>query len=104
MIIVETERLLISKVSLIDAPFFVELMNTPHWLKYIGDRNIKSVKEAEEHLKNGILKSYKINGFGLYKILLKAENNKTIGTAGLIKKRTIRPCGYRFWFFARIRR
>lgn len=86
MIIVETERLLISKVSLIDAPFFVELMNTPHWLKYIGDRNIKSVKEAEEHLKNGILKSYKNNGFGLYKILLKAENNKTIGTAGLIKR------------------
>ena len=37
-------------------------------------------------LKKGILKSYKDNGFGFYKVILKAENNKTIGTAGLIKR------------------
>lgn len=86
MIIVETERLIISKVTLKDAPFFLELMNTPHWLKYIGDRNIRSVKDAEEAIKNSHLKSYKDNGFGFYKVLLKAENNKTIGTAGLIKR------------------
>ena len=46
MIIAETERLLISKVTIEDAPFFVELMNTPHWLKYIGDRNIKVYKRC----------------------------------------------------------
>ncbi len=86
MIIAETERLVISKVTLQDAPFFVELMNTPHWLKYIGDRNIRSVEDAEEAIKNGHLKSYNDNGFGFYKVLLKAENNKAIGTAGLIKR------------------
>ena len=64
MIIAETKRLIISKVTLIDAPFFLELMNTPHWLKYIGDREIKTLKDSEENLKNGILKSYKEFGFG----------------------------------------
>jgi len=86
MIIAETKRLLISKVTIKDAPFFLELMNSPKWLKYIGDRNIKSLKDAEENIKNGHLKSYSDNGFGFYKVLLKEENNKTIGTAGLIKR------------------
>lgn len=86
MIIAETNRLLISKLSLDDAPFFLELVNTPHWIKYIGDRNIKTIKQAEEAIKNGHLKSYKIYGFGFYKLQLKEENNKTIGTCGLIKR------------------
>jgi hypothetical protein len=45
MIIAETERLLISKFSLDDAPFFLKLANTPNWIKYIGDRNLKTVEE-----------------------------------------------------------
>lgn len=98
MIIAETERLLISKVTLQDAPFFVELMNTPHWLKYIGDRNIRSVKDAEENLKNGILKSYKYHGFGFYKIVLKSESNKIIGTAGLIKREELDDVDIGFGF------
>ena len=78
MTIAETQRLIITKITLEDAPFFVELMNTPHWLKYIGDRNIKTVQDAEENLKKGILKSYKEHGYGFYKLLLKEENNKPL--------------------------
>ena len=89
MIIAETERLVIAKVTLKDAPFFLELMNTPHWLKYIGDRNVKTLEASEENLKNGILKSYKEFGFGIYKVLLKAEDNKTIGTVGLVKRKEL---------------
>jgi RimJ/RimL family protein N-acetyltransferase len=85
MKIAETERLLISKLSLEDAPFFLELVNSPNWLKYIGDRHLKTVKDAEDYLANGTLKSYLDNGFGFYKLELK-ENNKPIGTCGLIKR------------------
>jgi len=84
--IAETERLIISKVTLDDAPFFLELMNTPHWLEFIGDRNLKTIEEVKKHLKGGILKSYEKSGFGFYKLLLKAENNKTIGISGLVKR------------------
>ena len=98
MIIAETQRLIISKITLQDAPFFVELMNTPHWLKYIGDRNIKTVKDAKAHLKKGALKSYEEHGFGFYKLLLKNENLKTIGVCGLIKRKELEDADVAFGF------
>ena len=89
MIVAETNRLLISKFTLKDAPFFLELVNSPIWIKYIGDRKTKTIKEAEERIETGHLKSYKTHGFGFYELLLKAENNKPIGTCGLIKRDTL---------------
>ena len=86
MIIVETSRLIISKVTLKDAPFFLELMNTPNWIKFIGDRNVRTVIEAEDYLTNGILKSYKALGFGFYKVVLKSNKNRPVGICGLIKR------------------
>jgi len=98
MIIAETERLIIAKVTLKDAPFFLELMNTPNWLKYIGDRNVKTLIASQENLKNGILKSYNEFGFGFYKILLKAEDKKTIGTVGLVKRKELEYVDIGFGF------
>jgi hypothetical protein len=86
MLIAETTRLLISKITLKDASFFLELVNTPNWLKYIGDRNLKTVKDAKSYLKKGTLKSYTDFGFGFYKLQLKEGNKKTIGVCGLIKR------------------
>ena len=84
--IAETNRLIISKITLDDAAFFLELVNTPNFIKYIGDRNLKTVEDAKTYLKNGTLKSYEDFGFGFYKLLLKEENNKAIGTCGLVKR------------------
>ena len=94
MIVSKTHRLVISKV----APFFVELMNSPNWIKYIGDRNIKTVKDAEKHLKNGILKSYKESGYGFYKVTQKSEPDKAIGIVGLVKQKELEhtDIGYGF--------
>ena len=84
--IAETNRLIISKITLDDAAFFLELVNIPNFIKYIGDRNLKTVEDAKTYLKNGTLKSYEDFGFGFYKLLLKEENNKAIGTCGLVKR------------------
>ncbi|KAA5827620.1 GNAT family N-acetyltransferase [Algibacter amylolyticus] len=89
MIVAETNRLFILQFTLKDAPFFLELVNSPNWIKYIDDRNTKTVKAAEERIQDGHLKSYQSTGFGFYKLLLKAENNKPIGTCGLIKRDTL---------------
>ena len=89
MPIAETKRLLISKFTLKDAPFFLELTNTPNWIKFIGDRNLKTVKDSENYLKKGTLKSYSDYGFGFYKLQLKEENLKSIGTCGLIKREAL---------------
>jgi RimJ/RimL family protein N-acetyltransferase len=85
MIVAETKRLIISELSLEDAPFFLELVNSKNWIKYIGDRHVKTIKEAEDYLTKGTLKSYKDYGFGFYKLQEK-QSNKTIGTCGLIKR------------------
>ncbi|WP_282123336.1 GNAT family N-acetyltransferase [Algibacter mikhailovii] len=87
--IAETSRLILTKFTLDDAPFFMELVNTPHWIKFIGDRNIRTLKDAEQKIKSGHFESYKSYGFGFYKVLLKEENNKVIGTCGLIKRDTL---------------
>ena len=98
MLIAETKRLILSKISLEDAPFFLELMNTPHWIKYIGDKKIRTVNDAEEHIKNGALKSYKEHGFGFYKITLKEENNRPIGTCGLVRREQLEHVDIGFGF------
>ena len=98
MQVTETDRLIISKFTLDDAPFFLELINTPNWIKYIGDRNIKTVALAQERIKSGHLKSYKTNGFGFYILKLKTENLKPIGTCGLIKRETLEDIDMGFGF------
>ena len=97
MLVAQTKRLTISKFTIDDAPFFFELVNTPHWIKYIGDRNIKTITEAEQHLINGQIKSYDTHGFGFYKLNLK-ENNNPIGTCGLIKRETLEHVDIGFAF------
>jgi hypothetical protein len=37
----ETERLIIKPTNTEDAEFIFEIMNTPKYYKYIGDRNIR---------------------------------------------------------------
>ena len=95
MIVAETNRLIISKFTTKDAPFFVALVNTPNWIKYIGDRNITTLEQAEERITNGHLKSYKTYGFGFYILRLK-ETLKPIGTCGLIKRDTLDDIDFGF--------
>ena len=64
--ILETERLIISEISIEDAPFFYDLVNDPEWIQFIGDRNVKTIADAENYLSTKIIPSYKKNGFGFF--------------------------------------
>jgi RimJ/RimL family protein N-acetyltransferase len=86
--ILETKRLILRQFTLDDAPFILELLNTPTWLQFIGDRNVHSIEDAENYLLNGSIKSYAENGFGFYAVIDKSTN-KTIGMCGLIKRDTL---------------
>jgi ribosomal-protein-alanine N-acetyltransferase len=46
----ETSRLLLSGLNVADAAFMFELLNTPLWIKFIGDRHIKTIKDAEAYV------------------------------------------------------
>ncbi len=81
----ETERLHLRELTIVDANFIVQLMNTSNWLKYIGDRNVKTKSDAANYISKKIISSYRENGFGLYLIQLK-ETKKPIGICGLVKR------------------
>lgn len=84
----ETDRLLIDKLSVADAPFILELLNTPSWLTYIGDRGVKTLEDAHYYLLDGPLKSYELLGFGPYRVQLKSSG-LPIGLCGLLKRDTL---------------
>ncbi|MBL7920441.1 MAG: GNAT family N-acetyltransferase [Bacteroidia bacterium] len=45
-----TERLLLSELTLKDTEFIIELVNTEGWLKFIGNRNIKTKEDAIKYI------------------------------------------------------
>ena len=85
MKILETTRQTLHELSLDDASFMLELLNTPGWIQFIGDRGVKTIEEARNYLQNGYLKSYRQHGFGFYLQRLKSNQAK-IGICGLIKR------------------
>ena len=85
MFVIETKRLDIYQLTLKDAGFILELVNDPDFIRFIGDRNIKTMDEARDYLETGPMKSYTTNGFGLYSIQLK-KTDAPIGICGLIKR------------------
>ena len=44
-----------------DTEFIIQLLNSPGWLKFIGDRNVKTEDDAKAYLENGPLTSYREN-------------------------------------------
>ncbi len=88
--LLETQRLSLKKFSKNDAPFLYQLANTPSFLKYIGNRNINSINDAKIYIQENHIKSYTTFGYGFYQLLLKEENQKPIGTCGLVNRTTLK--------------
>lgn len=78
----ETERLYIKPTTENDARFIHELVNTPKWIKYIGDRGIKTVEDAKDYIKEKMIPQLERLGYSNY-TLIRKEDNEKIGTCGL---------------------
>jgi len=85
MVKLESDRLFIRPISIIDAPFMLQLMNSTGWLEYIGDRNVKDRTAASNYILTRIIPSYNSYGFGLYLVILK-NMNRPVGICGLVKR------------------
>ena len=78
----ETERLYLKPTDIEDADFIFELMNTPKWMEFIGDRNVKSIEAAESYIENRIRAQHKRLGFSNYTVIRKSDQAK-MGSCGL---------------------
>ncbi|HEX2270898.1 MAG TPA: GNAT family N-acetyltransferase, partial [Pyrinomonadaceae bacterium] len=97
MIVLETERLSLRQFSVEDAPFILTLLNEPSFLRYIGDRKVRNVDDAQQYLLHGPIASYQQNGFGLYLVELR-ESGTSIGMCGLIKRAELQDVDIGFAF------
>jgi ribosomal-protein-alanine N-acetyltransferase len=95
--VLETERLRMRQLTAADAPFILELVNDPGWLRNIGDRGVRNVEDARRYIENGPMKLYARLGFGLYLVSLK-DGGAPIGLCGLIKRDSLEDVdiGYAF--------
>lgn len=84
--ILETERLYLRKmIPEKDAAFIVELMNSPKWLKYIGDRNVRTEEQAMTYINERVMKAYEQYEYGGYVAILKSTGER-VGNCGLFKR------------------
>ena len=84
----ETDRLRLRHLTLEDAGFILELVNEPAWLRFIGDRGVRTLEDARNYILTGPLESYQRFGFGLDVVELKADKS-SIGICGLIKREAL---------------
>jgi RimJ/RimL family protein N-acetyltransferase len=80
-----TQRLLLREFTLSDAEFILELLNDPSFLRFIGDKGVRTVEDARNYLTTGPIESYRKHGFGLNLVELKATKTP-IGMCGLLKR------------------
>jgi RimJ/RimL family protein N-acetyltransferase len=85
---IETERLSIRRLVKDDAPFILELVNEPAFIKNIADRGVRNLEDARKYIADGPLTMYEKYGFGLFAVELK-ESGVPIGMCGLLKRDTL---------------
>lgn len=81
----ETARLVLRRLSPGDAPFILELVNDPAWLRFIGDKGVRNLDDARGYIANGPADMYERLGFGLYCAERKTDG-RPVGICGLIRR------------------
>lgn len=101
MKILETERLVLRPLQTDDAAFIRQLVNDPSWLRYIGDRGVRTL-DAARYLEKGPFAMYARLGFGLYLVELK-ESGEPLGMCGLLKRDALENVDLGFAFLPKFR-
>ncbi|WP_404448580.1 GNAT family N-acetyltransferase [Sutcliffiella horikoshii] len=85
MKVLETNRLVLRKLTSDDAGFILEFLNDPSWIENIGDKGVRTLEDARRYIAEGPNAMYERFGFCLYLAELKEEQTP-IGLCGLIKR------------------
>lgn len=78
----ETERLLLRPTTVEDAPFILELMNSPAWIANIGDRGVRTVEDAEQYIQTKMRPQLEHLGYSNNTVIRKSDGAK-MGSCGV---------------------
>jgi RimJ/RimL family protein N-acetyltransferase len=84
--VIVTARLALRELTIDDAPFVLRLLNDPTFLRYIGDRGVRDLDEAQRYIIKGMVQSYERHGFGLWLVELRDDGHRPIGLCGLVSR------------------
>ena len=102
MNVIETERLTLRQMTSDDAPFILQLLNDPAWLRFIGDRGVRTVEDAKRYILTGPVAMYERLGFGLCMTERKSDR-VPMGICGLIKRDDLADIDIGFAFLPQFR-
>ena len=92
-----TERLRLRWFNSGDSPFILQLLNEPSWIRFIGDKGVSTLQDAQRYIEDGPMAMYRRVGFGLYAVESK-EAGELIGMCGLIKREALQDVDLGFAF------
>ncbi|MEM1216415.1 MAG: GNAT family N-acetyltransferase [Bacteroidota bacterium] len=97
MSVIQTERLTLRLITLSDAPFLLRLLNSPGWLQYIGDRDVKTVADARAYIAERMLPVADGEVLGNF-CCIRQKTGEVLGTCGIYQRATLEhpDLGYAF--------
>lgn len=88
MIVAQTERLILRCVAADDAAFVLRLLNEPSFLRFIGDRGVRTLDDARRYIAERFTSSYERHGFGMW-IVERPGMDGPLGISGIVKRDTL---------------
>jgi RimJ/RimL family protein N-acetyltransferase len=85
MLVLETARLRLRRLTPDDAPFMLELLNDPSFLRNIGDRGVRDLEAARRYVTDGAVASHEKHGYGFDLVELKSTR-EAAGICGLVRR------------------
>jgi len=83
--VLETGRLALREFTGADAAFVLRLVNDPAFLRYIGDRGVRTLDDARRYIAEGPVAGYARDGHGLMRVDRKSDG-AALGMCGLLKR------------------
>lgn len=97
--VIQTSRIDLRELDCDDAEFILELLNEPGFIRFIGDKGVRTLADARDYLLQGPIDSYARNGFGLYAACLR--DGTQLGMCGLVKREGLDDPDVGFAFLSR---
>ena len=101
--VLETNRLILRRLSVDDGAFILRLLNDAAWLQFIGDKGVRTLEDARNYIVTGPMEMYARLGFGLY-LTERKSDALPIGICGLIKRDALENVDIGFAFLPDFRR
>ncbi len=88
MTLATTGRTELRELTADDAPFILDLLNQPSFLRFIGDRQVRTLEDSAVCIETRFRKSYREHGYGSYAVVLR-DSGAAMGICGFVRRESL---------------